>query len=398
MRPLSSASPVRPASDEAALSRYRAALLSINLATHPRWSRLARLLPPSEQPTPLERYSPVGFRELLDGFPPEQVGDARFMAAQLLAEDMASQPSFTGTSPTRESEPMKLWPYLQVLLRPEQSGALRQRIKSFQHESIGQHVTPDDISRAIHGLPSLRPSPSFGARASKAGGDIQVWTDFDEETLTTTVQVTAYSSAKDPQALFASLRRLSDPQSWSADPHSFWRFSNREVPLPGGIFKEEPQESGDSWQGYLYEHVVWNWNERSIAAFQNYLNIDFKVDPEQLRIDLAFSLHSCQGSLLFARVSASGVDVDHGFLSIEPVELRERVQPHSLTPAVERPVQGFRITTQKVLRFSNLQDRRHPYQGLPGSGSALSYMAPASVSLWLRALMAGIYEEEKALR
>ncbi|HYI03075.1 hypothetical protein, partial [Hyalangium sp.] len=139
------------------------------------------------------------------------------------------------------------------------------------------------------------------------------------------------------------------------------------------LTKEPP---GETWHGHLFEHVEWNWNTFSVSSFRNFLNISYEVSENPQRIRLGFSLYTCEGSTLFVREARNGVDVDSGFLNVD---------------RVNTPPGFFSIDTQKVIRFSDILERRTPLEGPAGSGQILSFMAPAIVGLWMHDLVSSLY-------
>ncbi|SEM26309.1 hypothetical protein SAMN05444354_1147 [Stigmatella aurantiaca] len=242
------------------------------------------------------------------------------------------------------------------------------------------------LSDKLRSQPSLRAAVAQFSRLAYGLSEIDsMWATFvpspqatiDLETLVTTVQDSALSELD-----FDKLVSVLDPREWKQS--KFWRRSDRVTILPGQSTSQviiDTPPSGSSWSGNLYEYVEWNWNVYSISAFQVYLNIQFEVMPEpkgQREINMDFSLHSCRGSMLYARVADTGVDVDSGFVHV-----------------TERLPGKFIINAEKRIRYSNIVDSRSALQGFPGGGMLLSLLAPAVVGLWMHELIAHIYSRER---
>ena len=139
-------------------------------------------------------------------------------------------------------------------------------------------------------------------------------------------------------------------------------------------------QNGESWSGYLFEHVEWNWNVSTVASFQNYLNIKYEVDAANQRLRLDFALFSCEGSQLYLlEQRRRGIDVDSGFQCVAPA------------PGSNPPGGPFRLRTVKNIRYTDLLDRQTPGQGPAGAGQFLSYLAPAVVGLWMNDLLRQLY-------
>jgi hypothetical protein len=223
-------------------------------------------------------------------------------------------------------------------------------------------------------------------------GQVEPTVDIDSETLVTTVSTTSFSTLP-----LEALQMIFDPQNWTRSP--FWKSSVRVVRGAQG-FELSPVDLGTPWptdvRSWCFEHVRWEWNDSSLAEFQNFLNITFeefevKVGREQRKgIQVNYSLHSCQGSLFLARFSPQGVNVDHGFLRATPVTLERLTAEEEFAT-----VPGFKIETLKRIRFSEIEDKRTSFQGIPGTSSLISFLAPASMKLWMKSLIESIYEEEK---
>jgi len=194
----------------------------------------------------------------------------------------------------------------------------------------------------------------------------------DLKTLRTRVDITSTSELS-----FDVLARVLDPREWHASP--FWPASTL-VELREGThtFTEVPPPRStavfpNGWEGYLFEHVEWNWNLSTISSFRNYLTIRYKVDRAAQTIGLDFSLYSCAGSQFYALVNRRGVDVDWGY---------QRV-----TSSNNNQAPPWTLETQKNVRFSDFLNRRTPFEGTAGSGQLLSYLAPAVVGLWMNDIL-----------
>ncbi|HYO74716.1 MAG TPA: hypothetical protein VEU33_52465, partial [Archangium sp.] len=199
----------------------------------------------------------------------------------------------------------------------------------------------------------------------------------DLETLVTTVDIPSESRCD-----FELLARTLDPRNWGASP--FWpECFQVDLSPDGREFVAFPDVSatrrGTDWQGFLFEHVEWNWNTFRVASFRNFLNVVYKVDAARQTIHMNFSLFSCESSQLLAVSFDRGIDVDVGFQTVEPI-------PNPL-PGEPR----FSLRTVKNIRYSDLLDRRTPSSAPPGSGQILSHLAPVVVGLWMNELVKKLY-------
>jgi hypothetical protein len=191
----------------------------------------------------------------------------------------------------------------------------------------------------------------------------------DIETMKTTVTVTSLVKTR-----FQDLAVRMDPRSWTLSPA--WVAAYKAILVDGRFVRDpSPPPLGTSWSGYLFEYVESNWSGGTVSAFQSYLNIRFTVVPES-KIELFFSLHTSQGSLLLTRVAEGGVDIDSGF-----------------SKATRRGAGGppgsenfYDVTTRKNIRFTDILTRSTPNQGRDGAGQVLNYRAPAVVALWMNDL------------
>lgn len=387
--------PERPES----VHEYRAALMSVFLHTLPRGDP-ARSLVPTVQPMMLSQAI-SGIHRL----PDKLQRKARAHAAYRLA-----------VAAFVERREQEFEPRLVELLGTQEERQLRERL------SFIQQPTPEQVYSAVYEFLSPAPATTPSQQAPKAPQDAKDprppagaaergdvirlrsvrrrpapapralpllappqpppppspqhgQSTLDLETLTTTVSIQAPS-----QRDFNDLRRALDPRNWDASP--FWPESYAvELSSDGAEFQQVllKQPLGESWQGHLFEHVEWNWNTTSISSFRNFLNIAYEVSEQPQQIRLTFSLYSCEGSTLFIREARNGVDVDHGFVNVDPVNA---------------PPGGFRIDTRKILRFSDILERHSPLEGPVGSGQILSFMAPAVVGLWMHDLLSSLYFPE----
>jgi hypothetical protein len=203
-----------------------------------------------------------------------------------------------------------------------------------------------------------------------------------ESTLNLTSLVTTVDIPSQSNCEFAFLARALDPRSWSLSP--FWPESYRVQSSNGSGFtraQEVTPQIGESWNGYLFEHVEFNWNLDNIAAFENFLDIRFVVDRAQQQLRLDFALYSCESSLFYAlEFPRKGIDVDSGFQCVAP-----------LPPAPGQKGPLFRVRTVKNIRYADFLDRTTPDQGPAGAGQALRYVAPAVVGLWMNELVSRLY-------
>jgi hypothetical protein len=194
----------------------------------------------------------------------------------------------------------------------------------------------------------------------------------DLVTLTTTVNIPSTSNLP-----FDQLATALDPRNWTQSP--FWQQSVQVEPDESGtdftLTTRKPQ-LGQPWDGFLFEHVEWNWNTSTVSSFRNFLKLGFQVDVPKQTIDMTFSLHSCEGSQLYALVSKRGVDIDFGIQSVQP-------------PGPDG-AGLLELRTQKNIRFSDTLNRRTSFEGGVGSGALLVYLAPALVGLWMNDLLSHI--------
>jgi hypothetical protein len=203
-----------------------------------------------------------------------------------------------------------------------------------------------------------------------------------ESTLNLTSLVTTVDIPSTSTCDFATLARILDPRSWSLSP--FWPESYEvQLSQDGRGFTQTGvgnTQNGESWSGYLFEHVEWNWNVSTVASFRNYLNIKYEVDTANQRLRLDFALFSCEGSQLYMLEQRQrGIDVDSGFQCVAPA------------PGSNPPGGPFRLRTVKNIRYTDLLDRQTPDQGPAGAGQFLSYLAPAVVGLWMNDLLRQLY-------
>lgn len=306
----------------------RAALASVFLHTDPRGNPSAALAA-DMQPLPL----PSAIK-LLQQVPAEQLHPARLEVAPALAESRLASAIIV-------EHRQELIPQLAELLGQEVKNP-----RSFMKDYTAT------LSESLQGpVPESR---------------------LDLRSLVTTVDIPSTSDCD-----FGTLARRLDPRSWG--PSLFWPEVFREKLAPNGreLIRdlEATEPIGTSWEGFLFEHVEWNWNTHRISSVQNHLRIKYDVKPGDQTIRLDYSLHACAGSQLFALVLNGGVDVDSGFQSVQKLP--------SPGPRGER----FELRTVKNVRFSDVLDRRFPNQGPTGAGQALSYLAPAIVGLWMNALL-----------
>ncbi|APR87076.1 hypothetical protein A7982_12425 [Minicystis rosea] len=206
---------------------------------------------------------------------------------------------------------------------------------------------------------------SASAHASK---ELVTQSNLDIRTMQTTVEVATEGSGD-----FQRLAEWMDPRSWQSSP--FW-IASRKVIEVGGRFVPDPHQPplGQSWEGYFYEYIRWAVNESVISAFQCYLDVDFQVDAVRRRVELSFSLHSCAGSMLLARIAEGGVEIDSGGSTAAPIG-----RPRS--PG------RYEVSSLKRIRYSDRLTRSTPNQGGDGAGQTLNYMAPAVVALWMNDLV-----------
>lgn len=396
---------------------YRAALFSVFLHTGAR-DDLSDLLTPDKQPLPLQRAL-----ELIDDLPEEHYQAGRDVAGCKLAFAVLIE------------HKQEFEPYLENFIGmsvQELTERLRKELP--QQPSEGPlRVSYDDIRQVFYGgeSPEIRarfrtrpssptpapppqtpppagstPGPSPGKEAPKslkklarklvaADEQTDLTTCFDElapepqppppqSTLNLSSLVTTVDIPSKSYCSFEFLARALDPRSWSLSP--FWPESYQvERSTDGRSFAEATgtlSQRGESWKGYLFEHVEFNWNLGTIAAFQNFLDIRFEVVPEKQQLRLDFALYSCEGSQFsMLQYPNRGIEVDCGFQCVAPL-------PASSSGPPDAP---FRIRTVKNIRYADFLDRTTPDQGPAGAGQALRYVAPAVVGLWMNELIRRLY-------
>lgn len=398
------------------IHEYRAALFSVFLHTSAQ-EDLSKTLPPDKQPLPLQSAL-----ELIDKLPDEHYEPARDVAgcklafAVLIERKRQFEPylaAFLGISteeltalmrralPQQPSDGELRVSYDQVRQvfyggeSPEIRAMFRTRPRSPESPAPTQTPppagcgtpAPEPRKEAVKELQKVPPKPL----ALEQLGRID--TCFDEkapeilppppqstlnlESLVTTVDIPSKSYCS-----FKFLARALDPRSWSLSP--FWPESYQvDRGADGRGFTRTTaitSQRGESWKGYLFEHVEFNWNLENIAAFKNYLDIRFEVIPETQQLRLDFALYSCEGSQFSAlQYPRRGIDVDCGFQCVAPL------------PASGTEDAPFRIRTVKNIRYTDFLDRSTPNQGPAGAGQLLRYVAPAVVGLWMNELIRRLY-------
>ncbi len=381
------------AEEERQRRAYRAALLSVYLHTERAtpWEPIARFLPPSlPRPMPVERAYETIRQQL--------TGEYQRLALRIAASRLVkSTPAlFLGTDPSSARLPARQQAEvgLQALLGDEGVNALfdtfhrllekldeqaerpKRTGRSALRDVTGAGVLPDWwVDRVVWGLTDVPPIESRSRRSSKR-------VVMPLSSLVTDIQVESKVWLS-----YQTLTQQLDPRNWGRSP--LWRAAHEVIPSRAG-FTRSPLSTalGTQWDGAFYEHVEWNWNERSLAAYQCYLNVSFRRDPVERRVDLGFSLHSCQGSLLYSRLAQTGVDVDHGG------QTAILCQREDARASPQRRV-WFTVGTRKALRYTDVLDRLTPHQGPPGTGAFLSYMAPIIAGLWVSELVhANLYAVE----
>lgn len=363
----------------------RAALASVFLHTDPRGSPSAALTA-DMQPLPL----PSAIK-LLQQVPDAQSHAARLEEAPALAESRLASAIIV-------EHRQELVPQLAELLGQEVKNP-RSFVKDYtatlseEAGLRGRSPGRDDVRQSIflkharrlakpptkQASPPLQPrsreavtpEETAGLEAAPLQGPVPE-SRLDLRSLVTTVDIPSTSDCD-----FETLARRLDPRSWG--PSLFWPEVFREKLAPNGreLVRdlEATEPIGTSWEGFLFEHVEWNWNTHRVSSVRNHLRIKYDVKPGEQTIRLDYSLHACEGSQLFALVRNGGVDVDSGFQSVQKL------------PAPGPRGERFELRTVKNVRFSDLLDRRFPNQGPAGAGQALSYLAPAIVGLWMNALL-----------
>jgi hypothetical protein len=152
-----------------------------------------------------------------------------------------------------------------------------------------------------------------------------------------------------------------DPRNWQRCGEVF-RKTQHVQSVGGRYYPPAPTSSqpGKPWRGLLYEHV-----QTGPVASENVLDIDFKVGAREATVD--FSLHHPLAYRFGPLEWVGGVQIDSGQLTakrLEPVERGETL-----------------VTATKKVRFRDLTP------GDPGLtvdyGDLVSYLAPASLCMWL---------------
>jgi hypothetical protein len=362
---------------------YRAALLSVFLHTDSRGD-LSGTLDPEKRPIPLPEAL-----KLLGELPAEQAAPAREIAGCKLANAVIVEHKQEFEPHFREVVGMDSQEFKKrlqdALPTPPDIGAPwvnYDLLRQVFYGGLAGELAPGMETQRV---PTLRSTPSaaltnldecFGQAAKPLMGSGPEST-LDLTSLVTTVDIPSKSSCD-----FATLARILDPRSWSLSP--FWPASYEvELNESRGEFTQPGAGSslnGESWSGYLFEHVEWNWNVSTVASFRNYLNIKYEVDAASQRLRLDFALFSCEGSQLYLlEQRRRGIDVDSGFQCVAPV------------PGSNPPGGLFQLRTVKNIRYTDLLDRQTPGQGPAGAGQFLSYLAPAVVGLWMNDLLRQLY-------
>jgi hypothetical protein len=378
---------------------YRAALLSVFLHADSQGD-LSDTLTPENRPLPL----PAALKIIQD-LPDEHAAPAREIAGCKLANAVLVENK-------REFEPQ--FRELVGLTPQEFKKLLQEAVPIPPPDGIGGPWMNYDLLRQVfYGgiagdiMPGLRTQRAAKARAAPApspappptprstrsaalknldacfGAGAGPPPSGPESTLDLTSLVTTVDIPSTSNCDFATLARILDPRSWSLSP--FWPASD-EVQLSGdgGEFVQpgiESSQNGESWSGYLFEHVEWNWNTSTVASFRNYLKINYEVDAASQRLRLDFALYSCEGSQLYLLEQRQrGIDVDSGFQCVAPI-----------AASANPPGGPFRLRTVKNIRYTDLLDRQTPGQGPAGAGQFLSYLAPAVVGLWMNDLLRQLY-------
>jgi hypothetical protein len=372
---------------------YRAALTSVFLHTDS-GGDLSDTLGPEKRPLPL----PAALK-LIEQLPDEHAAPAREIAgcklanAVLVENKQEFEPHFREVVGLESQEFKRL--LQEAIPIPPEVGPwmnydlLRQVFYGGLAEDLMPGSRPQRVSRAraVAAQPlTARSTPSAaltdleacfgeGAASPPASGP--------ESTLNLTSLVTTVDIPSTSNCDFATLARILDPRSWSLSP--FWPASY-EVQLTEsrGEFAQPQAPSsqhGESWSGYLFEHVEWNWNVSTVASFRNYLRINYEVDAAAQKLRLDFALYACEGSQLYLLEQRQrGIDVDCGFQCVAP-----------LAQSPNPPGGPFRLRTVKNIRYTDLLDRETPGQGPVGAGQFLSYLAPAVVGLWMNDLLRQLY-------
>jgi len=344
----------------------RAALLSVYLHTDPRGDASYALTPAMQ---PLSLSSAIS---TLHELPPEYQRSGLQHATFRLASAVFVEGSKEFRPALRELLGDDKLGRLEGSLKPSiPDEALRpptyEAIRRIVYNPGGRPIQGAEDVRAPLVQPLIVERPFILAQAApvRAGPE----STLDLVTLTTTVNIPSTTNLP-----FDQLATTLDPRNWTQSP--FWQQSVQVEPDESGTdftrTTRKPQ-LGQPWDGFLFEHVEWNWNTSTVSSFRNFLKLGFQVDVPKQTIDMTFSLHSCEGSQLYALVSKRGVDIDFGIQSVQP------------------PGPGgaglLELRTQKNIRFSDTLNRRTSFEGGVGSGALLVYLAPALVGLWMNDLL-----------
>lgn len=364
---------LEPPVRSAGVHEYRAALLGITLATDRRGDP-SPLLDPAIRPHSAQES--VQLIQDLSPINPKLQERAKAQAGFLLArstfiderkDSRASLEQLLGQQETRKLE--------DVLERETEE----------KRENLTEELLRDVLTR----LPEYPPSgPVLKAaanpleqpkhrllRSTKATSKLYL------HTLLTRVNIESNSNRS-----IEKLAEVLDPQNWTCSP--FWVDAYRvELDKKTHQFNPTSQISpaskvpiGQSWHGHFYEHIEWNWNLATVSSFKNYLIVDYLVntpdpkEPNEPIIKFDFSLHSCAGGRLYALELDRGVDADWGHQYVK-------------FPPSAQAGPPWRIITEKNVRFSDILARGMPFEGLPGAGQLLTFMAPAIVGLWMNDLL-----------
>ncbi|HXU82289.1 MAG TPA: hypothetical protein VN914_12895, partial [Polyangia bacterium] len=198
------------------------------------------------------------------------------------------------------------------------------------------------------------------------------------------------STAEEVDGVMAHLVDQFNPQKWAEHASESFRASTK---LP-------EHESGSSWSGRLYELFEMSWNPQATMSFENYLNVDYKVNDKG--VFSTYSLAESLSSKLWLARQAGGLDIDRGYCDIQALGCRailpltreqkeeeRRQRRHKVSPirgdglglTPERyaasDFYNISILAKKEIRFT-------PTEDMPGwLASVVNYIAPVMASLWL---------------
>ncbi len=212
--------------------------------------------------------------------------------------------------------------------------------------------------------------------------------DYNPWQLTTTVAARVDTLRKLDRDFVAVL----NPRTWSVTANSFWPeaflVSTREGRFDFNAPKCEVCRNPEAgWKGVFFEHLQVNWLGWSIAAYENFLNMEFGVTTEPpfkqvlsseeakkyeatKQVHCAFDLYACRDSRVGIQAMRGGIDIDQGGLLA--TEISDKSGKFAFT----------RVISTKTLRYSDRAPNRADEPALDMMGQGSNYLAPAILGKW----------------